>query len=109
MNKIKTTHVGSLPRPADMTAKMLRKEEVTRSDLRQYVSAVVEKQLKLGISFINNGEIPRADYVRSTVSRIAGFGGTGTAPTPRDLEELPELNTASAGRSGDASLLPMML
>jgi 5-methyltetrahydropteroyltriglutamate--homocysteine methyltransferase len=106
MNKIKTTHVGSLPRPADMTAKMLRKEEVTRSDLRQYVSAVVEKQLKLGISFINNGEIPRADYVRSTVSRIAGFGGTGTAPTPRDLEELPELASRFGGRNGLITLNP---
>jgi 5-methyltetrahydropteroyltriglutamate--homocysteine methyltransferase len=106
MNKIKTTHVGSLPRPADMIAKMLRKEEVTQSDLRQYVRAVVEKQLKLGISLINNGEIPRADYVRSTVSRIAGFGGTGTAPIPRDLEELPELAARFGGRNGLITLNP---
>lgn len=101
MNEIKTTHVGSLPRSAEMITKMLRKEEVTKADLRKFVRTVVEQQLKLGISFINNGEIPRPDYVRSTVSRISGFGGTGTAPVPRDLEELPEY----AGRFGSRNAL----
>jgi 5-methyltetrahydropteroyltriglutamate--homocysteine methyltransferase len=106
MNQIKTTHVGSLPRPPEMIAKMLRKEEVSIEDLRQYVRSVVEKQLKLGISFINNGEIPRPDYVRSTVGRISGFGGIGTAPIPKDLEELPEFASRFGGRNGLITLNP---
>ena len=80
MTEIKTTHVGSLPRPQEMIAKVLRKQQVTADDLQQYVTAVIEKQLDLGISYINNGEIPRMDYVQSTVSRISGFGGSATAP-----------------------------
>jgi 5-methyltetrahydropteroyltriglutamate--homocysteine methyltransferase len=106
MNDIKTTHVGSLPRPAEMIAKVLRKEEVTRGDLTRYVRSVVEKQLKLGISFINNGEIPRPDYVRSTVSRISGFGGAGTAPLPKDLEELPEFAARFGSRNSLITLNP---
>jgi 5-methyltetrahydropteroyltriglutamate--homocysteine methyltransferase len=106
MHEIKTTHVGSLPRPAEMIAKLLRKEEVTSGDLRRYLKSVVEKQLALGISCINNGEMPRQDYVRSTVSRISGFGGTGTAPIPRDVEELPELAGRFGSRNGLITLNP---
>jgi len=106
MKEIRTTHVGSLPRPTEMMAKVLRKEEVTRGDLRNYLRTVVEKQLLLGISYVNNGEIPRPDYVRSTVSRIAGFGGTGAAPIPRDLEELPEFSGRFGSRNGLITLNP---
>lgn len=106
MKVIKTTHVGSLPRPKEMIAKMLRKEEITRDDLRQYLTGVMEKQLRMGISHINNGELPRMDYVRSTVSRISGFGDTGTAPIPRDLEELPELSGRFGRQNGLITLNP---
>ena len=106
MTEIKTTHVGSLPRPREMTTKVLRKQPITSADLRQYVSAVIEKQLDLKISYINNGEIPRVDYVQSTVSRIAGFEGSGTAPVPKDLEELPEMSGRFSNRNGLITLNP---
>ena len=57
MTEIKTTHVGSLPRPREMLTKVLRKQEITADDLQQYVTAVIGKQLELGISYINNGEM----------------------------------------------------
>ena len=106
MNAIKTTHVGSLPRPQEMITKVLRKQEITQEELRKYLKFVMEKQLLLGISHINNGELPRMDYVRSAVSRISGFGGTGTAPIPRDVEELPELSGRFGGRNGLITLNP---
>lgn len=106
MKIIETTHVGSLPRPQEMIAKVLRKQEVTKDDLRRYVTATMEKQLNLGIAYINNGEMPRLDYVRSTVNRIAGFGDTGEAPIPRDLEELPELSNRFGSRNGLITLNP---
>jgi 5-methyltetrahydropteroyltriglutamate--homocysteine methyltransferase len=106
MEVIKTTHVGSLPRPQEMIAKVLRKQEITRNDLRRYLTVIMEKQLSLGITYINNGEMPRLDYVRSTVSRISGFGDTGTAPIPRDLEELPELSSRFGSRNGLITLNP---
>ena len=106
MPGIKTTHVGSLPRPAEMMAKIVRKQDVTTRDLRQYLAAILDRQLSLGITYINNGELPRMDYVQATVSRIAGFGGTDTAPMPRDLEDLPELSRRFGGRNGLITLNP---
>ena len=55
---IKTTHVGSLPRPAAMITKQLKKEEISDDDLKAYVRELLERQLSLGLSFINNGELP---------------------------------------------------
>jgi len=106
MTDFKTTHVGSLPRPPEMIAKALRKEAVGRDELARYLADIMEKQLSLGISYINNGELPRADYVNATIGRIAGFGGTGTAPIPLDLEELPLLSRRFGGRNGLITLNP---
>jgi 5-methyltetrahydropteroyltriglutamate--homocysteine methyltransferase len=106
MAAIKTTHVGSLPRPAEMMARLIRKQDVTTADLKQYLTTILERQLSLGITYINNGELPRMDYVQSTVSRISGFGATDTAPMPRDLEELPELSRRFGGRNGLITLNP---
>src|SRR5210317_100278 len=104
--KIKTTHVGSLPRPQDMHTKYLKKQEVTDADLRNYLTEILEKQLLLGLDFINNGELPRPDYISSTVSRISGFFDTGIAPLPKDLEELPEYSRKFSGRNGLITLNP---
>lgn len=106
MVQIKTTHVGSLPRPPEMITKTLRKQEITTEDLKKYLTQIVGKQLELGISYINNGELPRADYVSATVNRIAGFNGTAVAPIPKDMEELPELARRFGGRNGLITLNP---
>ena len=95
MTDIKTTHVGSLPRPQEMHARMLREQPITTDELRQYVSAVVEKQLSAGITYINNGETPRPDYVSSKVTRISGFGDTSTWFVP-----FIALETGHQGPSG---------
>ncbi len=106
MADFKTTHVGSLPRPQEMIGKVLRKQEVTRDDLKRYLAGLIDKQLSLGITYINNGELPRADYVSSTVGRISGFGSTGIAPIPMDLEELPDFSRRFGGRNGLITLNP---
>jgi 5-methyltetrahydropteroyltriglutamate--homocysteine methyltransferase len=106
MTAFKTTHVGSLPRPREMMTKILRKQEITVNELRRYLTDILETQFSLGITFINNGELPRTDYVNSTVSRISGFGATGTAPVPRDLEDLPDYSRRFSGRNGLITLNP---
>ena len=103
---IKTTHVGSLPRPAAMITKQLRKEELTESDLKTYVLELIKRQLSLGLTFVNNGELPRTDYISATVERLAGFNRTGIAPLPRDLEELPDYARRFSGRNGLITLNP---
>ena len=104
--KIKTTHVGSLPRPKEMNTQLLRQKQIGDDDLRRYLAAVMEKQIRLGLSYINNGELPRSDYINATVGRIAGFFGTGTAPFPKDLEALPEYARRFSGRNGLITLNP---
>lgn len=103
---IKTTHVGSLPRPAEMLTKQLRKQEITTEDLKKYVTEILERQLVLGLSFINNGEVPRSDYINATIQRITGFNTTCVAPLPKDLEELPEYARRFGGRNGLITLNP---
>ncbi len=104
--EIRTTHVGSLPRPEEMNTKNLKKIPITRDDLRTYLKQILEKQISLGVTFINNGELPRADYVNATVGRIAGFNGTGIAPIPLDLEQLPDYARRFGGRNGLITLNP---
>lgn len=104
--KIKTTHVGSLPRPKEMHTQYLKQKKIGNDDLHRYLTEIMEKQILLGLSFINNGELPRADYISATVNRIAGFGGTGIAPIPKDLAELPEYSRRFSGRNGLITLNP---
>ncbi len=104
--KIKTTHVGSLPRPRDMHTQQLKNQEVTPDHLRLYLTDLLEKQIVMGLDIINNGELPRSDYISSTVKRISGFGDPGFAPFPKDLEELPEYSRRFSGRNGLITLNP---
>jgi len=107
--RIKTTHVGSLPRPGEMNLKLLRKKKIDNKDLHNYVTKIIEEQMILGISWVNNGELPRQDYINSTVKRICGFNDEGTAPIPKDLEELPGYSRKFGGRNGLITLNPKAL
>lgn len=104
--KIKTTHVGSLPRPKEMHTQLLRKKTIGDDDLRRYLTEIMEKQIVLGLSYINNGELPRSDYINATINRISGFGASGIAPIPKDLAELPEYSRRFGGRNGLITLNP---
>ena len=104
--EIKTTHVGSLPRPKEMHTKLLRQQQLNDDDLRGYLTAIIEKQISMGLTVINNGELPRSDYINATVNRISGYTETGSAPFPRDLEELPEYSRRFSGRNGLITLNP---
>lgn len=106
MKQIRTTHVGSLPRPAEMVARNLRKVEISSSDLEEYIEQIVGRQLSVGLAYINNGELPRSDYISATVQRVSGLNGTCQAPFPRDLEDVPEYSRRFSGRNGLITLNP---
>jgi 5-methyltetrahydropteroyltriglutamate--homocysteine methyltransferase len=89
-----------------MITKQLRKEDISEAELETFVRELIERQLSLGLTCVNNGELPRIDYISSTVQRIAGFNQNCTAPLPKDLEELPDYARRFSGRNGLITLNP---
>jgi 5-methyltetrahydropteroyltriglutamate--homocysteine methyltransferase len=100
---MQTTHVGSLPRPAELL-KFIRGEEELPADydarLLAATEAVFAKQLNAGIHFINDGELGRRDYVTAAKNRMRGFEAKKAAVGAADLEEMTEYSDRMEGRKG---------
>jgi len=80
IDRILTTHVGSLPRPPDLLdmvqAKEQRKpvdEKAHAAKLRASVKDVVRKQIELGIDIIDDGEFGKPSFVSYVNERLGGF------------------------------------
>jgi 5-methyltetrahydropteroyltriglutamate--homocysteine methyltransferase len=78
--KILTTHVGSLPRPDDLLAMMIRRENGDAVDPATFsaranraVEEVVKKQTDLGIDVINDGEQGKISFVTYVNERLGGI------------------------------------
>jgi 5-methyltetrahydropteroyltriglutamate--homocysteine methyltransferase len=97
LERILTTHTGSLPRPGDLLD-LLRAREEGRRDAesalhdrtRSAVFDVVRKQREAGLSVINDGEQGRADYTIYVKDRLTGFAGESMPWPNPDAEEFPE-------------------
>src|SRR5438105_419230 len=79
-DRILTTHVGSLPRPADMlpmlSAKMIGDpvdERAFDTRLRTAVVDVVRQQVEHGIDVINDGEVGKPGFILYAEERLGGF------------------------------------
>eukprot|EP00931_Biecheleriopsis_adriatica_P016444 TRINITY_DN1210_c0_g1_i3.p1 TRINITY_DN1210_c0_g1~~TRINITY_DN1210_c0_g1_i3.p1 ORF type:complete len:441 (+),score=116.43 TRINITY_DN1210_c0_g1_i3:62-1324(+) len=100
---IQTTHVGSLPRPPALLP-FIRGEQDPPADfaeqLQKATEEIFEKQMKVGIDFMNDGELGRKDYVTSARLRMKGFGGEKQAVGAGDLEEMTEYSDKFEGRKG---------
>ena len=89
-DRILTTHVGSLPRPADLLDAVEAREQGKPVDdkahaarLRGAVGEIVRKQIELGIDIIDDGEFGKPSFVSYVNERLGGFSAdTGPAPTP---------------------------
>src|SRR5438445_8865907 len=87
-----TTHTGSLPRPADLIRMMYAKEEgvpvnatALGARIRAAVVEAVNKQVKAGVSIVNDGEMSKPRYAICVKCRRDGFGGASHPLTYRDL------------------------
>lgn len=60
VNKILTTHVGSLPRTPELLEANLKRDEIGEDAFREIltnsVNEVVKRQVDLGIDIVNEGE-----------------------------------------------------
>ncbi len=79
-DRILTTHVGSLPRPADLLAMLRARERGQAQDaqafaarVRAAVTDVVRKQLELGVDIVDDGEMGKPGFIHYANERLAGF------------------------------------
>jgi 5-methyltetrahydropteroyltriglutamate--homocysteine methyltransferase len=107
LERILTTHTGSLPRPADLVRTMFAREEGVPVDgsalaarIRTAVAEVVRKQIDAGITVINDGELSKPSYATYVKDRLNGFGGTSHSLQYRDLVDFPEMARRVFGDPG---------
>jgi 5-methyltetrahydropteroyltriglutamate--homocysteine methyltransferase len=101
VDRILTTHTGSLPRPQDLIDLMFAKEERRPVDpsrlsecVRASVTTIVARQQRVGIDVISDGEMSKPSYATYVTERLSGFGGPSKRPKLSDILEFP--NVASA-------------
>jgi 5-methyltetrahydropteroyltriglutamate--homocysteine methyltransferase len=104
-DRILTTHVGSIPRPAalrDLLVRQDRGEPVDEGALAREAEAavrdVVARQLEAGIDVGNDGEQPRAGFSTYVARRMRGFGGASKRLPSRDLIDFPDYAALLADR-----------
>ena len=79
-DRVLTTHVGSLPRPADLHAMSLARNKGETVDeaayaarLRGAVADIVKKQVELGIDIVDDGDMSKPSFITYMNDRLAGF------------------------------------
>ena len=94
--KIRTTHVGSLPRNARLTELIFAKDKGELKDtaeldavVRQAVHDVLALQKDAGIDLPSDGEMSKISYATYVSERLSGFAGDSPRQPPADLEDYP--------------------
>ena len=107
MDKIKTTHVGSLPRSNELSDLLFKKDKKEKIDTNNFdeivkrdVKKIVEKQINLGIDFISDGEMSKISYATYVKDRIDGFSGESERKAPQDLDDFPTFKERIARTGG---------
>lgn len=107
---IRTTHVGSLPRPADASAFLVAAErgETVNAGHADAVFGVavahaVARQREAGIDLVSDGEMAKISYATYIKDRISGFDGDSPRCIPADLEAFPAFLQRQAAGGGTPS------
>ncbi len=107
VDRVLTTHTGSLPRPADLIRMMFAREEGVPVDgpalaarIRTAVAEVVRMQADAGITVVNDGELSKPSYATYIKDRLNGFGGASQSLQYRDLVDFPEMAKRVFGDPG---------
>ena len=99
-DRIRTTHIGSLPRPHDlldlMKAKLNRQpydEQAYAVTLAQAVADSVRRQAECGIDFVTDGEFSKPGFFTYIQERLEGYEarkGQKMVLFQREVEAFPE-------------------
>jgi 5-methyltetrahydropteroyltriglutamate--homocysteine methyltransferase len=113
-DRILTTHVGSLPRPADLYAMIEAKQEGDTIDgnafaarVKSAVAETIQRQADAGIDIIADGEMGRVGFIPYVNERLSGI-----EPSPgeaanywnesREYKAFPEFYAWAQGQPGAA-------
>lgn len=106
-DRILTTHVGSLPRSAQVTDIVFGREqgrEVPAAEFSAVIGAavrdVVARQVAAGIDVVSDGEMSKISYATYIKDRLTGFDGDSSRDPPSDLEEYPNYLRRLASSGG---------
>lgn len=96
MSRIKTTHVGSLPRSQEVVDFIFARErdepfEPDEFDkaMTEAVSETVRRQVEAGVDIVSDGETSKISYATYVKDRYTGFDGDSPRNAPADLKQFP--------------------
>src|SRR5688572_30661168 len=78
--RICTTHVGSLPRPPSLSAKLFARvtgqsydQTALDEELRRAVNSIARKQSQLAIDIVSDGELSKTSFQNYVTERLSGI------------------------------------
>ena len=109
VDRILTTHTGSLPRTTELSSLLVAREKKKPFDqadldreLDRALHLVIDKQIDAGLDIINDGEVPKVGFSTYVTERMTGFGGQGMRKTPLDTQKFPDYADFAARQIGVA-------
>jgi 5-methyltetrahydropteroyltriglutamate--homocysteine methyltransferase len=109
-DRILTTHVGSLPRPPELRAMLVKKDQGEAYDqealarlARQAVLDIVRRQVAVGVDIVNDGEMSKPGYSTYIADRLTGFAGHEPAKPRLDTRDHPNFLAAYERMTGAVS------
>ncbi|MBI1774596.1 MAG: cobalamin-independent methionine synthase II family protein [Proteobacteria bacterium] len=109
--RILTTHVGSLPRPQELTDMLFRRAADEPVDPTRFEATVAEavmdavrRQKRASIDIPSDGEMSKISYATYVSERLTGFSGDSPRRVPADLLEVPRYMKRLAATGGTPSL-----
>ena len=108
VDRIRTSHTGSLPRPDDLIQMMWAKADGVPVDevalarrVATAVQEVVDRQRDAGITIVNDGEMSKPSYATYVKDRLHGFGGESVQQYFfADLADFPQSAAIVAANPG---------
>ena len=87
-HRIVVTHTGSLPRPADLSARLFSNQSGEAAELsRQAVTDIVALQLDLGVDVVSDGEQSKVSFQVYALDRLSGLEPIQPVPGVRRTRE----------------------
>ena len=107
MDRILTTHVGSLPRPNEVAEALLARQrgepmepDAFAATVRRAVADAVAKQAEAGVDVVSDGEMSKISYSTYITDRLTGFEGDSPRKVNLDVAPYPEFREKMARITG---------